>query len=64
MQNKLGYPWYEAIALDGLATALQGVGIEQSRQRWSEALRLLADYDDPRAEGIRRHIEGRLAESR
>ncbi|MGH3770469.1 MAG: ATP-binding protein [Pseudonocardiaceae bacterium] len=64
VQNQLGYPWYEAMALDGLAAALQGVDIEQSRQRWSEALRLLADYDDPRTEGIRQHIEGRLAELR
>ncbi|MGH3623845.1 MAG: ATP-binding protein, partial [Sciscionella sp.] len=64
VQNELGYPWHEAMALDGFATALQGVDAEQSLQRWTEALRLLAGYGDPRAEGIRQRIEGRLAESR
>jgi len=58
----LGDAWHEAIALDGLATALIDDDPDAARRHWSEALRLLADYDDPRAVAVRGDVERRLAE--
>ncbi len=49
--------WQLALALDGLATALHKAGEnEEARRHRSEALRLLAAYDDPRAERMRATI--------
>lgn len=56
----LGDGWHEAIALDGLATAVLGDAPEAARRHWTEALRLLADYDDPRAVAVRGGVERRL----
>jgi tetratricopeptide (TPR) repeat protein len=54
--------WHEAVALDGLATAVLGDDPEAARRHWAEALRLLADYNDPRATALRGDVERRLAE--
>lgn len=62
--REVGHPWYEAMALDGLAAASLNSDVGQSAECWHAALRLLAQYDDPRAIGIRRRIEGHLEELR
>ncbi|MCX4906177.1 tetratricopeptide repeat protein [Streptomyces sp. NBC_00878] len=59
----LGDIWHEALALDGLGAALLDETPEAARQHWTEALRLLADYDDPRAAATRNSLEHRLAEA-
>ncbi|HEX7661611.1 MAG TPA: tetratricopeptide repeat protein [Pseudonocardiaceae bacterium] len=61
VQRELGYAWDEAEALDGLALDLRASDPEQSRGCWNAALRLLADYPDPRATRLRRRIENDLA---
>ncbi|MFF7242330.1 ATP-binding protein [Embleya sp. NPDC008237] len=52
--------WNEALALDGLGMSLCEEDPDQSRRCWSEAVRLLARYDDVRARERRRDIERRL----
>ncbi|MFI0780618.1 hypothetical protein [Streptomyces sp. NPDC021212] len=44
-----------------MATAVVGEDPEAARRHWTEVLRLLADYDDPRATALRGHVERRLA---
>ncbi|WP_378577046.1 ATP-binding protein [Nocardiopsis mangrovi] len=60
VHRELGDAWHEAIALDGLAEALTNERPDEARGHWTEALRLLADYDDPRAVWTRERIEGRI----
>ncbi|MFI0821552.1 hypothetical protein ACH4TX_39180 [Streptomyces sp. NPDC021098] len=60
----LGDAWHEAIALDGLADALLGDDPEAARRHWAEALRLLGDYDGPRAVAMRGAVEHRLGTTR
>ncbi|MFC4560811.1 ATP-binding protein [Nocardiopsis mangrovi] len=59
--RELGDPWNEAIALDGLAEALVPDRPDEAHGHWTEAFRILAEYDSPRAECIRQRIEGRIA---
>ncbi|PSK89638.1 NB-ARC domain-containing protein [Murinocardiopsis flavida] len=61
VQQELGHAWYEAMALDGLATVVRDDRPDEARRLWSEALRLLADYGDSRAEQVRERISGQLA---
>lgn len=58
--HELGDAWNEALSLDGLAQSLRSRDPQSARQHWAEALRLLADYDDPRAAAQRNRIERRL----
>ncbi|MEU5728912.1 tetratricopeptide repeat protein [Streptomyces antimycoticus] len=55
--------WHQALALDGLASAVLGENPEAARRHWAEALRLIADFSDPRAVAVREAIERRLAET-
>ncbi|MCX4763762.1 tetratricopeptide repeat protein [Streptomyces sp. NBC_01275] len=58
--------WHEALALDGLGSALLDESPEAwrtARRHWAEALRLLSDFDDPRATTMRDGLEHRLAET-
>lgn len=59
--HELGDAWHEALALDGLGTAMLSEDPETALQHWTEALRLLADYDDPRAAATRNRVERQLA---
>ncbi|MFG2227471.1 ATP-binding protein [Streptomyces sp. NPDC048644] len=60
-QREINDPWQLALALDGLATALQESGAEEkARPQWSEALELLAAFDDARASLIRTRISAAL----
>ncbi|SFC21328.1 ATP-binding protein [Streptomyces aidingensis] len=52
--------WNRAVALDGLARAVDGKAPETARERWREALGLLDGYGDARAVGLREVIVGRL----
>lgn len=55
--RELGDNWQLAIALNGLATALQQAGRKaEAQQHRTEALRLLTQYDDPRAMAMRARI--------
>lgn len=57
--RELGDVWHEARALDGLAGALRDDGRpEEARRCWDEALRLLATFDDPRADALRARARG------
>ncbi|MFE1962330.1 ATP-binding protein [Streptomyces sp. NPDC059479] len=58
-----GDTWDEAMALDGLAEALVIDDPEAARTHWTDALGLLAGYDDPRAVEARARIESRRAEA-
>jgi tetratricopeptide (TPR) repeat protein len=58
--HELGDSWGEAVALDGLAAALEGENPGQARTHRAEALRLLAAFDDLRAAGVRGRIEESL----
>ncbi|MFI1397741.1 ATP-binding protein [Streptomyces sp. NPDC020681] len=60
VHHELGDAWHEALALDGLGTATLSEDGEAARRHWSQALRLLADYDDPRAVATRARVERRL----
>ncbi|MFC3994863.1 tetratricopeptide repeat protein [Nocardiopsis sediminis] len=62
VHGELGDSWNKAISLDGLAEALSDERPDEARRHWTEALRLLADFGDPRAVRTREHIEGRLTE--
>ncbi|MCQ8191511.1 hypothetical protein [Streptomyces rugosispiralis] len=50
-----------ALALDGLASALRGSGVngveEEARRHWEEASRTLAAFDDARAVELRSRID-------
>jgi hypothetical protein len=64
--RELGQPWNLAVALENLATALDQAGAhDDARGRWSEALSLLAEFDDRKAVEKRAQIthlrEGRSA---
>lgn len=61
--RELGDPWHEALALDGLGSALLDENPQSSRRHWAEAMRLLADFDDPRAARTRASLESRLEEA-
>ena len=61
--HELGDTWDEAMALDGLAVALLDKDPDAAVRHWTEALRLLAGYDDPRAVAARGDIERKLAEA-
>ncbi|MEU0838549.1 tetratricopeptide repeat protein [Streptomyces sp. NPDC005962] len=53
--------WHTALALDGLAGALSEADeTEEARRHWTEALRALASYGDPRAAGLRERIVAAL----
>lgn len=52
VHHDLGDSWHEALALEGLASALDG----SSAPHTSEALRLIAPYDDSRAVAMRRRL--------
>ncbi|MFJ1913622.1 tetratricopeptide repeat protein [Streptomyces sp. NPDC088147] len=56
VHRELGDTWDEAMALDGLAEALFADDLEAALGHWTEALALLADYDDPRALAVRDRI--------
>jgi tetratricopeptide (TPR) repeat protein len=58
--HELGDAWHEALALDGLGTAMLSEDPEAALRHWTEALRLLADYDDPRAAATRARVERQL----
>jgi tetratricopeptide (TPR) repeat protein len=59
--HELGDAWHEALALDGLGTAVLSEDPEAALRHWSQALRILADYDDPRAVATRDRVAGQLA---
>ncbi|MFD6342992.1 ATP-binding protein [Streptomyces sp. NPDC060131] len=59
VHRELGDTWDEAMALDGLAEALFADDPEAALGHWTEALALLADYDDPRAVAVRDRIARR-----
>ncbi|MFJ9209417.1 ATP-binding protein [Streptomyces sp. NPDC102264] len=59
VHRELGDTWDEAMALDGLAEALFADDPEAALGHWTEALALLAGYDDPRAVAVRGRIERR-----
>ncbi|WP_405984481.1 ATP-binding protein [Streptomyces sp. NBC_00872] len=61
VHHELGDTWDEAMALDGLAEAVIVDDPEAARTHWTDALRLLAGYDDPRAVAARERAEGRRA---
>ncbi|MFI2291314.1 hypothetical protein [Streptomyces niveus] len=49
--HDLGDSWHEALALEALASALEASGPHKS-----QALRLIASYDDSRATAMRRRL--------
>ncbi|MEV7682698.1 tetratricopeptide repeat protein [Streptomyces sp. NPDC088341] len=61
VHHQLGDTWDEAMALDGLAEAVVVDDPEAARTHWTDALRLLAGYDDPRAVAARERAESRRA---
>ncbi|MFC9652120.1 ATP-binding protein [Streptomyces sp. NPDC056937] len=60
VHRELGDTWDEAMALDGLAEALHADDPEAALGHWTEALELLAGYDDPRAAAVRGRIGRRV----
>ncbi|MER7212291.1 tetratricopeptide repeat protein [Streptosporangium sp. NPDC000239] len=60
IHHMLGDTWHEALDLDALGASLVEEDPEAARRHWTKALGLLADYDDPRAAGIRHRIERRI----
>ncbi|WP_335979701.1 ATP-binding protein [Streptomyces sp. CA2R106] len=52
--------WHQALALNGMSLAVVGESPEEARRQWAQALRLLDDFDDPRAVMTRENIERRL----
>ncbi|WP_329033380.1 tetratricopeptide repeat protein [Streptomyces sp. NBC_01725] len=56
VHHDLGDSWHEALALEALASALDDAGPHRS-----EALRLIAPYDDDRAVAMRRRLTERSA---
>jgi tetratricopeptide (TPR) repeat protein len=59
--RELGDAWNQAVALDGLANTLRSDAPDEARRHWTEALRLIAGYPDPRAARMRERIAGQLA---
>ncbi|WP_037644883.1 ATP-binding protein [Streptomyces hygroscopicus] len=55
--------WHQALALAGLGSAVLGESSEDARRHWAQALRLLVEFDDPRAVTVREGIERRLTET-
>ncbi|WP_318279437.1 MULTISPECIES: ATP-binding protein [Streptomyces] len=53
VHRELGDSWNAAVALDALATALRADRPEEARRCWSDVLRLIAEFDDPRAARLR-----------
>ncbi|GAB2715777.1 tetratricopeptide repeat protein [Kitasatospora kifunensis] len=62
-QRELDDAWQEALALAALADALRAAEPQQAVRHWTEALRLLTGYDDPRAVRTREAVTGCLAEA-
>ncbi|MFD5751808.1 ATP-binding protein [Streptomyces sp. NPDC127033] len=62
--RELGDTWDEAQALDGLAATRLGDDPATAVSHWTEALRLLDGYDDPRAAALRDRVERDLAAAR
>ncbi len=62
--HDLADAWHEAVALDALATVLDGDDADQARRHRRRALALIAGYQDPRAAQLREDMEQRLAEPR
>jgi tetratricopeptide (TPR) repeat protein len=60
IQRQLDDRWELALALNNLATVLDP---DAAREYWTEAARLLDEFDDPRAVRIRAEVADRLAES-
>ncbi|WP_234434146.1 ATP-binding protein [Streptomyces sp. NRRL F-5126] len=60
--RELGDAWNEALALDGLARAVRAGDPAMAHGYWTESLRLLCRYDDPRARATRRDVERRLGD--
>ncbi|MFJ2649604.1 hypothetical protein ACIO1C_23130 [Streptomyces sp. NPDC087420] len=58
--HELDDAWHEALALDGLATALAGTDLTEAHEHWRSAIRLLTPYDDRRARAARLRVERRL----
>jgi tetratricopeptide (TPR) repeat protein len=59
--RELGDRWQLGIELDNLATALGRAGEPgEARGHWEEALRALADFDDPKAVRLRDRVAGNL----
>lgn len=59
--RELGDTWNEALCRECLAEVLLAEGSpEEAHAEWTEAARLLTDYDDPRAVAVRRRIRRRL----
>ncbi|MER6143095.1 tetratricopeptide repeat protein [Streptomyces sparsogenes] len=63
VHRDLGDAWHQALALAGLGSAVRGECPEEARRHWAEALRLLAEFDDPRAMAVREGIERWLTEA-
>ncbi|WP_328582280.1 ATP-binding protein [Streptomyces sp. NBC_00370] len=61
VHKELADGWHEALALEALAEALAGTDPQAARRTGSEALRLVAAYDDPRATELRRRLVQRYA---
>ena len=57
----MGDRWQLGIELDNLATALGRAGEPgEARGHWEEALRALADFDDPKAVRLRDRVARNL----
>jgi tetratricopeptide (TPR) repeat protein len=57
--HDLADAWHEALALEALATALDGTDPAAASQHRTRALRLLAPYEDPRAAATRERLDAR-----
>ncbi|MDX3225566.1 tetratricopeptide repeat protein [Streptomyces sp. ME19-01-6] len=62
VHQELGDSWHHALALNGLAMSLFAEDEAEAGRHWTDALRLLADYDDVRAVKLRDGIAGRLTD--
>ncbi len=58
--HELADPWHESLALAALADALHDTDPAEARTHRTEALRLLTDYDDPRAVAERERLNESL----
>ncbi|MEU4554339.1 ATP-binding protein [Micromonospora violae] len=64
VHRQLGDDWQLALTLDHLATALIDVGrAEEAHRWWREAVTLLSNFPDARAERLRRRVESALGDS-
>jgi tetratricopeptide (TPR) repeat protein len=57
VHRELGDTWQHALELECLGIALHPQDPEAADAHWTHALHHLADYDDPRAVGVRERIE-------